>query len=264
MSTRITVTYPATVSTDDSGTCLPAEFEGATTFHELSFESFLHEDLLAAGLCGGDVTGKVSADQILLSITFWAPSPLPSDLRTLFLEDLSAQITDGLGENGFPFLINDEEWIFKVAPDHTCVFEEEPDERLLPEPPFIAIAAKSGDTQRVIDTIRDYPATINRLNQEFGALHYAIWLQRDDLVQLLLAAKANPNLLDVHGRTPLVACAGHRELSDVKSCQIAQMLLDAGGDPRIKGELFGDALESAASKQKSQLVKLLEAVRSRD
>jgi len=79
-------------------------------------------------------------------------------------------------------------------------------------------------------------ANLNQLDHNHGQspLHYAMW-KEVGVTELLLEAKANPNTLDIHKRTPLqLLCADFSTMSSSggeRQYKIVQQLLQSGADP---------------------------------
>ena len=79
-------------------------------------------------------------------------------------------------------------------------------------------AAQVGDLQRVKSLLSQSPELVFRSdwNQD-TALHLAAYFGYGDIVELLLAHRADPNATNSHGKTPLHRAAfnGHKEVARV-------------------------------------------------
>ena len=69
----------------------------------------------------------------------------------------------------------------------------------------IVAAIQSGDTQAVATALAGHPEKIDaRDSQGYNALMHAVYHENSDMLDMLLTAKANPNLLDPEGHTVLM------------------------------------------------------------
>jgi len=125
------------------------------------------------------------------------------------------------------------------------------------EPDALHLAAVSGDLPRV----RALLAAGRDINEfdEFGktALHYAADEEHLDVVRHLLDAGANVNAADERtiGNTPIANVAG--------SCsfELAQMLVNAGADPAIRGWMGLDALYRAGKRVNDEGLRVYELLK---
>jgi ankyrin repeat protein len=88
-------------------------------------------------------------------------------------------------------------------------------------------------------------------------LHLAILYGHSEAVPLLLAAGANPNLVDSQGLTPLEVCALTNGLDDEESRDIGLILLNAGGNAMHHAPDGESAKTYAEARQKRLLAAIL-------
>jgi ankyrin repeat protein len=74
----------------------------------------------------------------------------------------------------------------------------------------------------------------------------------DEVVELLLAAGADPNLKGDYGRTALVVASLHSH------AEVVESLLQYGADPSLKDESNKTALDWARRRKNWKIVRLLE------
>jgi len=123
-------------------------------------------------------------------------------------------------------------------------------------------AAETGDvdyTHRYLSA-GNSPDAINF--RGFSALQIAIEHSRPEIVRLLLAAGANPNLIDRFGTTPISrAIDAAREDADDRdaepSFELVEMLLQHGADVYLAGPNGHSAIQSANDWKHPLLVQLL-------
>jgi len=76
----------------------------------------------------------------------------------------------------------------------------------------------------------------------FTPLMRACARQKVDIVRTLLLAKANPNLLDPGGRTPLIIVSEYFSYNPENVLAIAKLLVDFGADVAIRDQRHTDAM----------------------
>ncbi|XP_011408170.2 PREDICTED: ankyrin repeat domain-containing protein 50-like, partial [Amphimedon queenslandica] len=114
-------------------------------------------------------------------------------------------------------------------------------------------AAKRGDSIGVQSALSQ-GANVNHQNpKEFEgtSLHVAVRGGYHDVVQILLSAGADVNLIDTDGDTALIEAA--RE----GNCDVVELLLKKGADPSHSNNYGETALVAAASREYSNIVQLL-------
>jgi ankyrin repeat protein len=114
-------------------------------------------------------------------------------------------------------------------------------------------AAQDGDLAKIEDLVRrKYP--LNRFD-ELGKtpLHYAVQENHLEVVKWLLDAGANVNAHDerVIGNTPL------RDYVHECTFEMAKCLIDAGADPKIRGWMQMNAIDSARLRKDANEKKIL-------
>lgn len=85
------------------------------------------------------------------------------------------------------------------------------------------------------------------------ALHSAVSRMRTEVVRLLLAAGANPNVRQSHGWTPLHGAAHNGDLTSVDA------LLDAGADPAARNDEGRSVLELAEEAGHAETIERIRA-----
>lgn len=99
-------------------------------------------------------------------------------------------------------------------------------------------AVNLGDTEAVEQLLADGINVDKRDGEGESALHRAAYHSRKDLVMILIGARADPNITDRKGKTPL------RKAYD--SQEVAQSLLSADADPNVADKNGNTALHRAA------------------
>jgi len=190
-------------------------------------------------------------------VIYWHPSTPGNRLVDSLQTYTVFQLEDGIGEGGFEFDFDGRRLLAIADTDETAIVDMKDDGRLVSGPPGIAIAAREGDLQRLSAELEAAPSTVDRLHQGCTALHLAMLYGHPEAVQLLLAAGANPNVVDSQGLTPLEACALTNGLDDEQSRDIGHLLLEAGGNPMHHAPDGESARSYAESRQKRLLAAIL-------
>ena len=113
-------------------------------------------------------------------------------------------------------------------------------------------AALYGQT-KVMELLLAQKADVNLLDGDgFTPLHWATTFNKRDAVELLLAHKANMNIkVEKYGWTPLRLAVIHGHL------EAAEALLNGGSDPNVKDDQNIPLLHQAIIRGKKQMVELL-------
>ena len=225
---------------------------------EETLDAYLDADIADAGVVGGEVSLKQTATgQPLIEVAYWHPGK-PGDRLVHGLRAYTvSQLEDGIGEGGFEFAFAGQRLLVMADTEDAGIVDVKHDGRVVPEPSRIAMAARDGDLPRLIVELEAAPRTIDRLHQGCTALHLAILYGHAEAIPLLVAAGANPNVVDFLGNTPLEACAFSNRLDDEKSRDIAQILLAAGANPFHRAPDGESARSYAESRQKRLLASIL-------
>ncbi|OQS06527.1 hypothetical protein THRCLA_01432 [Thraustotheca clavata] len=114
-------------------------------------------------------------------------------------------------------------------------------------------AAEHGKVARVQSLLEKKPLLVNvqETRMHWSALHYAARYAQEDVIRVLLEKKANPDLVDKHGNTPLHLCAGWG------SFHCAVMLLEGGVDTQCVNKDNATALDIAKVMNHIDIIKLL-------
>jgi ankyrin repeat protein len=120
-------------------------------------------------------------------------------------------------------------------------------------PTPLMMAAVGGDLETV-RVLLDHGADA-RAKSPFGysTLHLAADRGNPELVRLLLEHGADVNGIDYEGHTPLILAAAAERVNP----DVVRLLLERGADPRVKGKDGLTALDWAAKKGETPVVRLL-------
>jgi ankyrin repeat protein len=92
----------------------------------------------------------------------------------------------------------------------------------------IHVAAKAGDLAKVGAMLKDNPALVSSRDQGWTPLHLAVRFGYKEVVELLIANKADVNAKDIRGKTPLQH-ANAKKASWNKNEDIIEFLRQHGG-----------------------------------
>lgn len=255
---RVCFTFPARIIDAVSGAESPA-LKSLPSFKatDVDLDNYLDAEVADCGVLGGEVHVNLENGLPTLDVVYWCPdvptNQLIESLRTYTI----AQLEDGIGEGGFEREINGKRRLIVADTEESGSVEVSDDGRHILGPPRIAIAARDRDLSRLATAIEADPQAIDRLHQGCTALHLAILFGQMEAIRQLLAAGANPNLIDAQGVTPLEACALSNALDDEQSRDTAQLLLDAGGNPNHSAPNGESAKSYAESRGKKMLTAIL-------
>jgi hypothetical protein len=233
-------------------------------------EPYLDEELLIAGMVGGEIRGAVNRsvlDRVFrpwrgleVHVVFWSSGNLSSSLMGKLHKEASGQISDGIGENGFDIVLRGKQRTVNFNHDAEVKLHSVIDDgRVIPPPSTIAIAVRQGDTLALRKAIDALPDRINSTLGGCTPLHIAILSGMVEAAELLIASGADVNVLDPHGASTLQLCTFTRYLDDAQSTHIARLLLAKGVRKDHSSELTPTALEGALCRDKPKLAALLRA-----
>ncbi len=108
-----------------------------------------------------------------------------------------------------------------------------------------------GGHQEAVKWLLDRGAPLERVGNQWGALHYAVFNGHEKVVSDLLARGANVNARAPNGATPLMMAAreGHENL--------ARSLLEAGANPKLQSDWGDSALTMAMRYDHLRLAKMI-------
>jgi len=119
-------------------------------------------------------------------------------------------------------------------------------------------AAVAGDRQRLAELLAARPAAVNEISPDgFPLLGLAAFFGHLELIELLLAAGADPDARATNAMrvAPLNSAAAHRDAG--RALAMARLLLDAGADPGAAQAGGWTPLHQAAAAGNRELVELL-------
>ena len=225
---------------------------------EDTLDAYFDPEIADEGVVGGELyLNRTSTGRQAIEVIYWHPSTPGNRLVDSLQTYTVSQLEDGIGEGGFEFDFDGRRLLVIADTDETGIVDMKDDGRAVSGPPGIAIAAREGDLKRLSAELEAAPSTVDRLHQGCTALHLAILYGHPEAVQLLLAAGANPNVVDSQGLTPLEACALTNGLDDEQSRDIGHLLLEAGGNPMHHAPDGESARSYAESRQKKLLAAIL-------
>lgn len=210
---------------------VPADLDG-WAYQEDQFGNYLDTPVAEAGVIGGEVRAAVQDGKVELLVDYWCPDSTSAEVLEQLRQYSIGQMSDGMGECGFVIDSADGPVMLVADEDQGITLETSKDDRVVPGPPRIAIAARDGDLP-VLKQLIDGGGLLDQYLQGSTGLHDAISNQHLAAVRLLLEAGADPNLPDFMGRSPLHLCADKRTLSDADACEVAEQLLLRGADPAL-------------------------------
>jgi hypothetical protein len=221
-------------------------------------ENYLDEELADAGIIGGELRVLAQQGKAKLEVTYWAPGPISKKLIARLKDDTIGQLDDGIGENGFEYGAGDDYLCLMADTEEPVKLKAEEDDRAVPPPPRIAIAARDGDIATLNEAMKANPEEIERPQQSYSPLQLAILGGHIEAVRILLKAGADPNRADDEdGDTPLIMCALANRMEDEESFQVAQLLLAAGADTKLKNKRGKSAKSYANDREKVRLASVL-------
>lgn len=228
-------------------------------YEEYNCYDYMDYDLLDVGVIGGVIHFKCVEDAGLWILTeYWSPGPLSADHLDKLVDETLAQMSDGIGENGFEFTVAESNVIVFPVTDRESVYVDQDDDgKPVPPPPRLARCARLGDLEGLLRAI-EAGDDVNAPVQGFSPLIWAIRRGSESLIPVLLRHGADPDFLDPMGHVPLHCCALSNDLSDEQSASIARYLLENGADKHIATPNGHTALSYAENRGKVQLMAVLQ------
>lgn len=112
-----------------------------------------------------------------------------------------------------------------------------------------------GDIKDVIGLLEDKEADVNAVNINGSTpVHYAIYYENNDILEVLLKYGANPNVKEIEG---IGGCTPIHRAVEKNNYELVQTLLKAGADPNITEKNGFTTLHLAARKGYKEIAKLL-------
>jgi hypothetical protein len=255
---KLTFSIPATVTDADTGDVMVLREDVCELrLCEEKIADYLDFAIADLGVVGGEVYWDVTDGISEVTVEFWTPTLPSTELTSALRKEVVAQFEDGMGEGGFPVDVSGISLI--VIPDCDRGMREEisDDGRVIESPSRIAIASRDGDLVSLRCELESTTDSADRRLQGYAPLHLAILYGHIEVVELLLAAGADPNLIDARGQSPIELCALTTQLSDDESQEIARMLLAKGAQTCHLTANCESALSYALMRQKHRLAELL-------
>jgi hypothetical protein len=255
---RITHELEAIVTDDNTGDILPVPVSLDGWVHpDEPLECYLDEELAEQGITGGVVRFSRSDEGLArILVDYWAPHKLDDISLEALRAFTKGQMSDGMGEQGFPFEENGTVYRVQTTFDEVVRTTQWDDGKRIPAPSRLAIAARRGDLVAVEARIRAQDA-IDVLLQGYTALHFAILYAHADIALRLIEAGADPNRTDPQGGRPLAMCAASRELTDDNAEKIARALLGRGAIFDSESESGMATIERARQRLKHKFLAVL-------
>lgn len=253
MATRIELRYELKPADEDK----PRPPSGRVPVGDELLQDYLDIELIKATIVGGRLECEWHAKAAELVVSFWSAKPLADYVQSGLLKFMSAQLEDGIGENGFEVTIASERATFDAAsyePASVTITAVD----TIPYPvPQIAMVAFDGEPNQLQEAIRLFPESIDSpFIEGRTALHHS--LEKPACVEILLAAGANPNIVDIANMTPLNYLMMFGNLPEDQSLKIVRLLLAAGADPYIPDYKGDTALDNARQTGKSYALAMFE------
>ena len=88
-------------------------------------------------------------------------------------------------------------------------------------------AARIGHSNKIKEILGDYPQLLDRTHIGYSALHYAVFYNQREAVEVLIEAGANVDIKEANGITPLAWAV------DCGHCDLVGYLLECEADPAI-------------------------------
>lgn len=257
MPFRVRLSYQAQVTSEEE---LPEYLDRSLEYRDANdtlLESYLEDDLLRKGVCGGEVSATPNDSAWLVFVDYWCPTHPTEEIIAGLTEFTMIQILDGAGENGFDFDIEGTMASISVEDTTPSEIRVDASERPLTPPNLIAMAAKDNDLEALGKLLESHRESIDQLYQGFSALHYAVFNANAQAARMLLEHGADPNVRNIVSATPLSYLASIRGVEDDVAVEIAKELIRVGADKGLTDHLNRTAYDRAMIKGKERLAQLL-------
>jgi hypothetical protein len=218
---------------------------------------YLDADLADLGLVGGISRFAYSPETGLRVIMdFWAPERLDDAQLDALSVYAIGQWSDGVGENGFEIEAGGTPVLVWAETGPGVIVGQDDDARPVPRASRVAIAARDGDFESLIQALEareDVDGTLHGMT----ALGLAITSGHAEAAMVLIKHGADVNRADLIGDRPLHLCALSNGLSDGQSAKIAAALLARGADKNAVDDAGDTPLTYALDREKERLQRVL-------
>lgn len=253
---QIQFSFPATLEVDGESTPRNTVTSTPMEISDLRMGDYLPTKLADIGISNGSVQ-LLGVGEPTVQISFDCHTTPANDAIGELQRDVIAQLTDGIGEDGFECEIGEKELLVVV------MLNQLPSVKLLggeydtPPPNDIAIAAREGDLDMLRELLASGRGSVDRSLQGYSPLHYAVIYGHMQIALELLDAGANANSIDLNGASPLELCAISNLLDEDESVVVAEKLIGAGADVSHLSATGTSIIEFATLRNKDKLVSLL-------
>lgn len=197
---------------------------------------YMEVELADVGIVGGQIHLTGSFGSYTIEVHYWAPTSLDRPTIEALGNDTLAQMNDGMGEGGFDFCFEGEEYHVDVDTSAEMNLQEFDDGKVIEPPSQLAMAARDGDTQRVKELLNSGQESPDARHQGYPALHLAILYGHVESAKDLISAGANPNSVCPQGDSPLICATLASDLNDRESSEIVKILLMSGANRTFSSE----------------------------
>jgi Ankyrin repeats (many copies) len=230
------------------------------TYEDDRLEAYLDDEVIDQGVIGGVIRTVVTpAGVAYILIDFWAPAILDDRIVELLRQDVTGQLSDGIGEWGFDITSHGGQWVLMPDLVQSVEVVQFEDGKPVPVPSRVAMFAWKGDLASLSDALASGNEGVDSLRGGYSGLHLAILGGYVDAALMLISHGADPNRTDPTGNSPLHLCASARELSDEDSARLATALLARGANPSSVDREGLLPRELAELRSKSKLAEVLPA-----
>jgi len=220
---------------------------------------YLAPELADIGIIGGSTRYSYdSSSGLVLHTDYWSHRELTADEVDKLTQETVAQWEDGIGENGFPFEFDGEDFYVTADLEAKSVSALQiSDSRVVPPPSRIAISARDGNMNGLTAAIAAGEDVDGEI-QGVSALQLAVLYGHVDAALMLIERGADVNKPDSSGDRPLHACALSNSLSDEESTKLALSLMEKGANLGEFAQEGGRAIYYAEDRGKLKLKQALE------
>lgn len=258
---RLTFFFPGDFINEQEDTLLvpPPELDDASALSDISLVDYLDEEIANLGIEGGEIRFWVDGDRHGVKVVYWVTATFSEPHLTLLKQYTMAQMSDGAGESGFHVAIaGNDIWVNPVCDSGDVVHKFFDDGREVLGPNLIALAAWHGELADLVAALESSTARIDEPLQGFTALQLAMMYGHLPAAKLLIQTGADVSSPGTMGGSVIQSAVISQRLTDEQSCEVVQLLVHRGADPReVDAGTNWTLVQYAESRNKPKLAELL-------